>query len=61
MTPEERRARVEHVAERAELGMLAEPAYDRKQWRAQREVREPFDRKSGSRVSPSDTARGRTG
>jgi len=37
MTPEERRKRVEHVVKMAELGVLAEPAYDREEWRAQEE------------------------
>ena len=40
MTPEERRKRVEYVAKMAEGGLLAEPAYDREEWRAQKEADE---------------------
>ena len=40
MTPEERRKRVEYVVKMAELGILAEPAYDREEWRAQKEASE---------------------
>jgi hypothetical protein len=40
MTPEERRRRVEHVVKMAELGIMAEPAYDREQWRDQPEKAE---------------------
>jgi hypothetical protein len=35
MTPEERRVRVEYILKMARLGILAEPAYDREEWRAQ--------------------------
>ena len=37
MTPEERRKRAEHVVKMARSGVIAEPAYDREEWRAQAE------------------------
>jgi hypothetical protein len=52
MTPEERRKRVEHVAKLAELGVLAEPAYDREEWRAEEQQGERPSLKSPKAKSP---------
>lgn len=41
MTPEERRARAEYVAEMAKKGILAEPAYDWELWYAEFGQKEP--------------------
>jgi hypothetical protein len=62
MTPEERRKRVEYVANMAEQGILVEPAYDREEWRRQQAAdelaeqpapkvrrRAPLPRKAASR------------
>ena len=46
MTPEERRKRVEQVVKMAEQGILAEPAYDREEWRRQQEEQEPAGRQA---------------
>lgn len=60
MTPEERRKRVEYVAKMAERGILAEPAYDHEEWRAQNEAGElptVADSEESRRVSPRKPAR----
>ena len=63
MTPEERRKRVEHVVKMAELGVLAEPAYDREAWLAQEEAGELPDVESpeaGRGTPPAKPGRRRT-
>lgn len=63
MTPEERRERAEYVAKMAEQGILAEPPYDREEWRDQPSRSAPKARKaskSGAESTVSDEAPARS-
>ncbi len=50
MTPEQIRARVEHVAKMARQGIIAEPPEDRAEWRREREAAPKVARTSGDRA-----------